>query len=70
MIAALLAICVAVAFVLSRQTVSGTIANIYLDGECIRSVDLSKVTEPETFSISCDGGSNTISIEPGKICVL
>ena len=45
------------------------VANIYLDGECVRSVDLNKVTEPETFTVSGPVGENVIQIEPGRICV-
>ncbi len=70
MLAVLLAVCSAAAFILFRHTASGTIANIYLDGECIRSIDLAKVTEPETISVSCGAGSNIIYVEPGRIRVL
>ena len=47
----------------------GAIANVWLDGECIRSVDLKRVKEPETFTVSGPAGENVIEIEPGRIRV-
>jgi hypothetical protein len=58
----------AAAFALSRQTAGGTIANIYLDGECIYSVDLSDPQVGE-YTVSTDQGDNLITIEPGRICI-
>lgn len=48
----------------------GTVANVYLDGECIRSIDLAAVKEAETFTVTCGDGENTILVEPGRICIL
>ncbi len=48
----------------------GSIANIYLDGACIRSVDLSSVTESYEFTVSSDNGMNVIRVEYGKISVI
>jgi hypothetical protein len=48
---------------------SGMVANIYVDGVCVHSVDLSKVVKAETYSMSDEFGSNVIQIEPGRICV-
>ena len=45
------------------------IANVYLDGECVRSIDLNKLTEPETCTVSGPVGENVITAEPGRICV-
>ena len=45
------------------------VANIYLDGECIRSIDLNDVTEPEIFTVEGEIGTNTIQVEPGRIRV-
>lgn len=60
--------CTAILYTTCFHT-TGTIAYIYQDGECIRSIDLSKITEPETFTITGENGSNTILIEQGKICI-
>lgn len=47
----------------------GGIANVYLEGECVRSIDLNKVREPELFTVSGPAGDNTIQVEPGRIRV-
>ncbi|MDD6023795.1 MAG: NusG domain II-containing protein [Oscillospiraceae bacterium] len=57
------------ALYLSFRGASGTVANVYQDGKCIYSVDLSEVEEPFTLSVSCEDGTNTIAIEPGRICI-
>lgn len=68
-IAAALLLSAAAAMALYGLPAAGTVANIYLDGECIRSVDLSTVQEAEVFTVTCEKGVNTILIEPGRICV-
>lgn len=45
----------------------GTIAKIYLEGVCIRTVDLSAVSEPYTFTVKGNAGVNTIEVAHGKI---
>ena len=47
----------------------GTVANIYLDGVCVRSIDLSAVTAPYSFPVETGEGTNTVTVEPGRICV-
>lgn len=69
-IALALLICVGAALWLNGRSAPGMTANIYQDGVCIRSVDLSRVTGTETFSVECDSGVNVIQIEPGRICIL
>ena len=70
-IAILFAISLAASLFLYFHKSAGTIANIYVDGKCIMSIDLSDVTEPYTKTIDCnDGQTNTISVENGKICVI
>lgn len=68
-IAAVLFLSAAAALVLHSRPASGSVANIYLDGECVRSVDLSAVKEEEAFTVACDEGVNTILAAPGRICV-
>lgn len=48
---------------------SGHVANVYRDGVCLLSVDLSTVTEAKTYTFSNEKGSNVILVEPGRICV-
>lgn len=52
----------------ARRTPS-MIAGIYVDGECVRRVDLNRVKVEERYTIENNGGSNTILIQPGRICV-
>ena len=56
------------AFLFARGT-GGTVANVYRDGKCIYSVDLSRVTEPYEITFSDERGSNTVRVEPGRIRV-
>ena len=46
-----------------------TIANIYQDGVCIRSIDLSSLTETVPFTVEGPAGTNTIEAEHGRIRV-
>lgn len=54
--------------VLSGQADSMT-ANVYQDGQCIRTIDLSQVEEPYSFTVDGPAGTNTVLVEPGRICV-
>lgn len=54
---------------LIRKTDSN-IANVYQDGRCIYSVDLSLVTEGYELVIADEIGENTLRMEPGRICVI
>ena len=53
-----------------RIAAPGTVAAIYQDGVCIRRIDLNTVSQRETFTVSCPAGTNTVCVEPGRICVL
>lgn len=53
-----------------KSRLSSSVADICLDNECIRSIDLSEVEERYIFTISTEAGSNTICVEPGRICIL
>ncbi|MBR4184159.1 MAG: NusG domain II-containing protein [Clostridia bacterium] len=64
-----LASCAAWAWILHTKT-PGTVANIYRNGVCVRSVDLSKVEEPYEFTLTDAAGENTVRVEPGRIRVV
>ena len=68
--ASLVLVCGAVTAVLFLRRPSGSVANIYRDGTCIYSVDLSKVEEPYEVTFSDERGSNTVRIERGRISVI
>ena len=48
----------------------GTTARIYSDGELVETIELSLVTEEYSFTVTGpEGGTNTVTVEPGRICV-
>ena len=69
LIAAIALLAAAAALWLHFRHSDAAVANIYLDGECIRSIDLNAVTEPEIFTVEGPIGTNTIQVEPGRIRV-
>ncbi len=68
--AGLLIVCSLISVFLFTKKTTGTIANLYQDGVCIYSVDLSSVKEAYEFTVRDDRGYNTIRVEPGRIRVL
>lgn len=49
----------------------GQTAEIYQEGQLIRSIDLSTVTESYTFTVTAEnGGTNVIEVRPGAIGIL
>lgn len=69
-IAALLIISVAAAAAVYLWNGTGNIACIYQDGQLIRKIHLDTVTSPYEFTVVWENGSeNTITVEPGQICV-
>ncbi len=67
--AALLALLIAAALLVSHRG-TGKIANVYQDGVCIRSIDLSAVTEAYSFTVTDGKGhENLIEVAPGQIRV-
>ncbi len=69
-ILAALLLCSGAALWLRGRSAPGMVANIYQDGVCVDSIDLSRVTGVETRTVACDAGINVIRMEPGRICVL
>ncbi len=69
-IAAILIISVILCVWLSGRRAEGTVANVYQDGVCIKSIDLSLVKSGYEFTVSDDKGENTVRVENGRICVL
>ena len=68
--AGLLVICLGLSLWIFLKPTGKTIANVYMDGECIRSVDLSAVTEPYTFTVTSHRGTNVVKVEKGRIRVI
>ena len=66
-----LALLAVVGLVLSRRT-SGpaVIAQISVDGELVREIDLRAVTLPYEFEVETQHGHNTVRVEHGRIAVI
>lgn len=47
----------------------GATALIDQDGVCLRTIDLSQVDKPYSFTVEWDGGYNVIEVERGRIRV-
>ena len=61
----------AVAAFLYFEEPEAVMVEILQDGKCIKEIDLSTVDEPYSFIVedTKNGGSNTIRVEPGRICI-
>ena len=66
----LLFICTGLSLWIFLKPTKKTVANVYLDGKCVRSVDLSKVTESFEFTVESERGMNVIRVEQGSISVI
>ncbi len=67
--AAALALAALSALLLTRHG-EGTVVQIIQDDTVIREIDLSRVTKEYSFTVDSPyGGSNTILVQPGRICV-
>ena len=64
--AVILAVCTAGTVWALTHFAPGTIAEIYVDGEVVRTVDL---RQSDSFNIETKYGLNSILIEDGQICV-
>ena len=67
--AVLLLLSLGAASLIFLKPTSGSVANVYLDGELIRSIDLSEVTEGYEFTVQSERGINVVRVEKGRICV-
>lgn len=52
-----------------RTRLGDSTALIYQDGACVRTIDLSQVDEPWSFTVEWDGGYNVVEVERGRIRV-
>lgn len=60
---------IACAAIVKHCRTSKTVAEIALDGEIIKTVDLANVTSAYEFEVKTEQGYNIILIEPGTISV-
>ena len=69
LIVIVVAVSIALCVVFFTGKDDGHIANVYVDGEKVYSVDLDKVNAPFEKEIVTEYGKNVLLIEKGKICV-
>ena len=69
MLAAVFALCLAAAVLIWRAPGARRIARVSVDGAVVREIDLTAVTSEERFVVETAGGSNTVTVRPGGICV-
>ena len=49
---------------------TGTVVEVMQDGAVLREIDLSAVAEEYSFEVEWPGGgSNTVRVQPGRVCV-
>lgn len=59
-----------VIYIRHTDSMQGYTAYIYQNGNLLKTIDLSMVTEEYTFTVTAtDGGTNTILVQPGGICI-
>lgn len=65
----LLVVCTCASMMLFSAVPESSIVEILQYGQVIKTIDLAQVSEPYSFEVEDDGGSNTILVEPGRICI-
>ena len=63
------AVSLAASFFFMNRPQESEIAGVYSNGQLVRTVDLSGITEPYEFTVAYGDGYNTISVSPNGICV-
>lgn len=66
----ILAVCGVTVALIYAGSGQGKTARIILDGEVVRTVELSGVDEPYEFDVTSEHGTNRIRVEQGRICVV
>lgn len=69
LLGAVLALSAALTAVLYFDHRGDMTAEILQDGVCIRTIDLSRVEEPYSFTVEWEGGYNIVEVERGRIRV-
>ena len=70
LIAAAAAVLAFLSWLLLTDRREGTVVEVMQDGVVLREIDLSAVREEYSFEVKWPGGgSNTVLVQPGRICV-
>lgn len=65
----LLVVCTVASVMLYSSAPETSVVEILQDGRIIKTIDLAQVDEPYSFVVETDSGSNTLLVEPGRICI-
>lgn len=66
----LILLCTGLIFWQSTRKATGSVAEIILDGKCIKQIDLNTVDESYEFTVEgSDGAYNIVSVEHGRIAI-
>ena len=69
-IAAAAVMLAALSLLLLTNRKDGTVVQVIQDGTVIREIDLSRVSQEYSFEVEGpEGGSNTVLVQPGRICI-
>ena len=69
-IAAAAVMLAALSLLLLTSRKDGTVVHVIQDGTVIREIDLSRVSQEYSFEVEGpEGGSNTVLVQPGRICI-
>ena len=69
-IAAAAVMLAALSLLLLTSRKDGTVVQVIQDGTVIREIDLSRVSQEYSFEVEGpEGGSNTVLVQPGRICI-
>lgn len=64
------ALCLAAGALVELFRPPAVTAEVWQDGVLLRSIDLTAVDAPWSFTVEApNGGTNVISVEPGRVCV-
>jgi hypothetical protein len=66
----LLLVSLAAWLLLPKLADKSSTVGVYQDGKLLRTIDLSKVTETSTFSVTGAAGTNVVEASPGSIRVI
>jgi len=67
---AILILCCAASYCISKRAVETHMAGIYQNGELVREIDLSNVTESYEFTLAGEYGSNTVHVDQDGIYIV
>lgn len=69
LIGGMLIACALLSLLVLWATLPSSTAYVYQDGQLLRTIDLSQVDQPWTFTVEGPAGNNTIQVEPGRLRV-